>query len=99
MHQKLLGSLGLIAKARKLIYGKMLFDMITQGKIRVVIIANDMSDKQKNNLVNKCKNNEVPYHEINDLTSAELSFSIGRHNVKAVGVTDANFAKLIKNTF
>jgi hypothetical protein len=32
MHQKLLGSLGLIAKARKLIYGEMLFDMITQVK-------------------------------------------------------------------
>lgn len=96
MNESILNSLGLASSAKKLIYGEMLFTMIKEEKIRIVLIAHDMSDKQKSNLVNKCHNHDVTYKILEEIDSETLSQRIGKRNIKAVGITDANFAKLIK---
>jgi ribosomal protein L7Ae-like RNA K-turn-binding protein len=99
MYEELFGSLGLAASAKKLVYGEMLFEMIREKKIRFVIITNDMSEKQKSNLINKCEHNNVPFKYLEDVDSLEFSKRIGKFNIKAVGISDSNFAKLIMQKF
>ena len=41
---KVLGYLGLARRARKLIFGEEIFDSFASGKIKILFLANDMSE-------------------------------------------------------
>ncbi|WP_338985531.1 50S ribosomal protein L7 [Spiroplasma endosymbiont of Diplazon laetatorius] len=91
---KLLGSLGMISSAGKLIYGEKLFDQIKQSKIKIVLTSSDMGPSQLKKINDKA--NFYNVRIINGLfDSQRLNKAIGRTNVKSVGVSDENFVKLL----
>ncbi|AKU79568.1 L7Ae/L30e/S12e/Gadd45 family ribosomal protein [Spiroplasma turonicum] len=91
---KLLNALGLVSAANKLIYGIKLFEKIKENKISLVIIASDIGISQHKKIKNKCNFYNVPYYD-NLINGIELSKSIGKTNIKIIGIQDQNFIKLI----
>lgn len=87
------GVLGLIARARKLIIGT---DLVIKGlqnhNIYLVLVASDASNNTKKKMADKAKYYQV---EILELDNYLLNHSIGKTNVKVVGITDIGFAELI----
>ncbi|QHX36579.1 50S ribosomal protein L7 [Spiroplasma sp. BIUS-1] len=91
---RLLGSLGMISSAGKLIYGEKLFDQIKQSKIKLVLTTTDMGQSQLKKINDKANFYNIKI--INNLfDSTTLNKAIGRSNVKSVGVSDENFVKLL----
>ncbi|AUM62570.1 L7Ae/L30e/S12e/Gadd45 family ribosomal protein [Spiroplasma monobiae] len=92
--EKLLGSLGMISSAGKLVYGEKLFDHIKQNKVKIVLTTSDMGKSQLKKINDKA--NFYNIRIINNLfDSKTLNKAIGRNNVKSIGVNDDNFVKLI----
>ncbi len=66
-------------------------DGVKKHKIKLVIVANDMSEKSKSNIKYVCTNNDVSVIELS--TIELLSNSIGKKNKAVIGITDINFAE------
>ncbi len=93
--KSLLNCLGMASSANKLVYGEQLFKKIQQRKIKLVLTTSDMGKSQLKKINDKCSFYDTEI--INGLfDSDELNKSVGRKNVKAVGLEDINFIKLIK---
>ncbi|WP_339029366.1 50S ribosomal protein L7 [Spiroplasma endosymbiont of Cantharis nigra] len=91
---KLLGSLGMISSAGKLVYGEKLFDQIKLTKVKIVLTTSDMGKSQLKKINDKAKFYNIKI--INNLFDSEqLSKAIGRKNIKSIGINDDNFVKLI----
>lgn len=88
---KTLNTLGIAARAKKLIYGSEMLK--TFDKVKLLIIANDISIKSKERFMKKCHFYNVPV--IEDYDSETISRALGKRNVKAVGLTDEGFKKTI----
>ncbi|AKX33989.1 putative 50S ribosomal protein L7Ae [Spiroplasma litorale] len=93
---KLMNSLGLAASANKIFVGTKLIEKIQDKKINLVIIATDISATQYKKITNKCNFYNIKYYD-NLLSGIEISKSIGKNNIKNVGLQDFNFIKLIIN--
>lgn len=96
---KVLGLLGISAKARKVIFGTdSCMESIKNKKIYIVIVANDASDRTKKHFTETCKQYDIPiaiYSNIN-----ELSKSIGKVNKAVIGIKDKNLAnEILKYVF
>ncbi|QEH61726.1 putative 50S ribosomal protein L7Ae [Spiroplasma chinense] len=92
--QELLNALGMAASANKLVSGETLFKKITKSKICLVLTVSDMGQSQLKKINDKCKFYEVEI--FNGLFDTdELNKAIGKDNVKAIGIEDRNFKKLI----
>ncbi|ASP28093.1 50S ribosomal protein L7Ae [Spiroplasma corruscae] len=92
--EKLVSSLGIVSSANKLTYGSKLIDKIRENKVSLVIIVTDIGPSQYKKITNKCSFYNVKYYD-NLLNGMELSKAIGKDNIKAVGIQDSNFIKLI----
>jgi len=95
---KLLGMLGLAARARKLIAGtEIVTERIKSGKkVFFVIIASDVSENTFNKIKNCCE-----YYGVNFVKSTvlqeELSHSIGKMCLtSSVAILDQNFSDAVK---
>ena len=87
MENKIYGLLGLSAKAGKLSFGtEAVLEKIFKNKIKLIIIAKDMSEKSKE---------KIPYYIFG--TIFENSKAIGKVNKAIIGVEDKNFAEAIKS--
>ena len=93
-NNKILGLIGLTARARNLCFGS---DSVEEGvkkkKVKLVIIAKDSSDRTKKKFVSLCESNQIPiciYENIDNLSKA-----IGKSNKAVVGIKDLNIAKEI----
>lgn len=64
---------------------------VQKHKIKLVIIAKDISEKSKENIKFVCTNNEVKVIEFS--TMEELGNIIGKKNRAIVGIKDKNFSK------
>ncbi|AXK51264.1 L7Ae/L30e/S12e/Gadd45 family ribosomal protein [Spiroplasma alleghenense] len=93
--KKLLQTLGMLQSSRGLTSGSMLFEGIKTNKIKLVIISSDMGESQKKKITDKCIFYKIEYYS-DLISSEELSKSIGRENVKAVGVKNFNNARWLK---
>ena len=82
--------LGLIYKAKRMILSE---DEVLNhlSEIRFMIIASDISIKSKERFLKKCSYYKIEYTD--KYTTEQLSNSIGKDNVKVIGITDKGFKK------
>ncbi len=64
---------------------------VQKHKIKLVIVAKDISEKSRENIKFVCTNNEVKVIEFS--TMEELGNIIGKKNRAIVGIKDKNFSK------
>ncbi len=93
---KIYGLLGLARRAGKINFGsESSIDTIEKKKAKLVIVAEDSSDRTKKNFKELCEKVNIPFRIVG--TIEELSKSIGQVNKAVLVVKDENFAKeLIK---
>ena len=95
---KLLSTVGLCARARKLVTGTpMVCEAMRSRKptVLAVLEASDTSDNTHRKLVSKCTYYQIPLYRLTADT-ARLAHAVGKTgSVAAVGVTDANFYKAL----
>ena len=82
--------LGFIYRAKKLVLGEEVLNRI--GDVKLIIIAKDISDKSKERFMKKIAYYDIPY--LDCYKGEEISKSLGKNNVKVVGIIDEGF----KNT-
>lgn len=94
-NKKILGLLGLSARARKITFGAdSTIQEIEKDKVKLVIVAEDASERTKKKFIEKCRSFNVPiilYGEIETISKA-----IGKQNKAIVGIKDNNLAKEIE---
>ena len=96
---KLLGMLGLAARARKIVAGtEIVTEKIKSGKaVELVIIASDVSQNTHKKIVNCCDYYKKQY-VVSGFTQDELSHAVGKQCLtSSVAIIDRNFAFAIKN--
>ena len=95
---KLLSTVGLCARARKLVTGTpMVCEAMRSRKptVLAVLEASDTSDNTHRKLVSKCTYYQIPLYRLTADT-ARLAHAVGKTgSVAAVGVTDENFYKAL----
>lgn len=94
--KKLLGALGLAARAGKLVWGTQnVCDALKAGKVRLVIEAEGNSANTQKRLADRCAYYRVALVQTG-VSAADLGAAIGRGtDVSSAAVTDQNFALLI----
>ena len=94
-NKRILGMLGLASKARKLSFGAdSTLEELQKNKIKLIIVAEDASDRTKNKFIEKANSNNINiivYATIDDLSKA-----IGKENKAVIGIKDANIAQEIE---
>lgn len=94
-NNKIYGLLGLSMKAGKLVFGtESCMDMMHKRKIKLLILAEDSSERTINNFKQKCMEYKVPYYIFGN--KDEISKSIGKNNKTVLGIKDKNLAEAIK---
>lgn len=89
---KLCGLIGLTTKAGKIVYGTdACLEELRKGKINLIIVAMNASDRTKLTFRQEAKKNHVAIYEI--LSIDELSRAMGKVNKAVVGIKDIGFSK------
>ena len=96
MENKVLSYLGFAAKARKLVTGyNTCIYMMEKKKIRLLILAEDLSENSVKNMVCAAEKHKVPCKIYG--AGAQLSKITGNAGKGIFGITDENFAKVISD--
>ena len=94
-NKKILGLIGLSAKARKVSFGADSVEIQAQkGKLSLLIIAEDASERTKDKFNKISKQYNIPI-EIHGKIE-ELSKAIGKNNKAILGIEDINLSKEIQ---
>ena len=98
--KKMLSTIGICAKARKLIYGIPLLceAMKSGGKSTpiLVLVANDISENSRKRITDRCKFYSVEYI-ILPIGAEEFGMTVGKKTaLGAVGITDNNLCIAVK---
>lgn len=92
---KVYGLLGLTTKAGKIVFGtESCLDMIGRRKVKLIIVAEDSSERTINNFRTKCEEYNIDFYIFGKKN--EISKAIGKVNKTVVGVKDKNLAENIK---
>ena len=95
VNKKILGLIGLSAKAGKICFGSDSVEMqIKKKKINLVIIAENSSERTKDKFKKISQENGIPYIIIGEID--ELSKAIGKSNKAIIGIKDLNLSKEIQ---
>lgn len=96
--QKILGAVGLAARARKCLTGTdICVDYMRLGKGKLLIVASDISENTRKKLVKTAVYHKIPYI-LTDIDKGELAHAAGKKsNAAAVLINDSGFVKIIKN--
>ena len=98
INNNILGLIGLAMKAGKVCFGSdSVEENVVKRKIKLVIIANDSSDRTKNKFIKICKDYNTPIIIDNDIES--LSKAIGKSNKAIIGIKDSSFAEAIQKKY
>lgn len=90
-NNKWMGMLGLATKAGKIAFGtEASTECINKKKAKLVIVAEDSSDKTKKNFEFLCQKNNIPLLVFE--TVENLSKAIGNKNKAIICIKDKNFA-------
>lgn len=90
-NSKVLGLLGLAARARNIAFGADSVEMeIKKKKVNLVIIAEDASNRTKEKFEKLCYDYDIPI--IIQGTIEYLSKAIGKSNKAIIGIKDSNIA-------
>lgn len=92
--EKISGMLGLATRAGKITFGAdSTKEAIIKKKIKLIIIAEDASERTKSKFLELAKTNNISAYVIMNIET--LSKSIGKKNKAVVGLIDINFSKAI----
>ena len=92
--EKMLGYLGMATRAGKLVTGyNTCLDMIPRGKLKLVILAEDVGENTRKKLQDKCDSYEVPLHI--GAGAEEMSRATGKIDKGVFGIMDKGFAESI----
>ncbi len=98
INNKILGLIGLSAKAGKICFGADSVESeIKRRKVYLVIIAKDSSERTKEKFQNICKNEGIKSIVIENIES--LSKAIGKTNKAVIGIKDKNLATEIQKIY
>ena len=98
INNKILGLIGLSAKAGKICFGADRVESeIKRRKVYLVIIAKDSSERTKEKFQNICKNEGIKSIVIENIES--LSKAIGKTNKAVIGIKDKNLATEIQKIY
>lgn len=94
-NKKILGLIGLAARARKVCFGAdSVEEKIKKQKLFLVIIASDSSDRTKEKFKKLCEIYNIPIIIFGDIDV--LSKAIGKSNKAILGIEDINLSKEIQ---
>lgn len=94
-NKKILGLIGLSAKARKISFGADSVEIQAQkGKLSLLIIAEDASERTKDKFNKISKQYSIPIVIHGKIE--ELSKAIGKNNKAILGIEDINLSKEIQ---
>lgn len=94
-NKKILGLIGLAARARKICFGADSVELqIKKKKVYLVIVAKDSSDRTKEKFRNMCEEYIVPIIIEGEIEN--LSKAIGKSNKAIIGIEDSNLASQIQ---
>ena len=94
-YQKLYGLIGLATKASKLVAGSdVCIETIENKSVKLILIAQDASERTKKLFKEKCKNFNIPIYEIGEIET--LSKACGKSNKAVIGIKENGFAQSIK---
>lgn len=95
INKKIFGLLGLSSKAGKIVFGTdACIKAIKRKKVSLIIVANDSSERTKNNFNIICRQYDIPLYNFG--TIEELSNAIGKINKAVIGVINKNFSRELK---
>ena len=94
INNKVYGLLGLTAKAGKIAFGtESCEDLILKKKLKLVIVAEDSSERTINNFKEKCEKNNIDFYIFGN--KEDISKAIGKVNKTVIGIKDKNLAGAI----
>lgn len=94
LNNKICGLIGLARRAGKISFGsESSKETIEKRKAKLVIVAEDSSDRTKKDFKELCEKQNVPFRIVG--TIEELSTSIGQNNKAIIVIKEENFAKEI----
>ena len=95
MNDKVLGMLGLAARAGKVLSGEdMVTDAIKSRKAEAVIVASDASERSKKLFRDKCSYYHVPIYEYSDKEG--LGHAIGKDERSSAAIVDRGLSEAIR---
>ena len=95
VNNKILGLIGLSARARKVCFGADSVEIeIKKKKVFLCIVAKDSSDRTKEKFEKICEQYKVPIIIWGEIE--ELSKTIGKENKAILGIEDINLSNEIK---
>lgn len=91
---KVLGMLGISAKAGKVVSGNdATIEDIERHRVKLVIVAENASDKTKKNMKFVCNKYKIPIFEFGEID--EISKTIGKSNKAIIGVKSRDLSEAI----
>ena len=91
---KICGLIGIATKAGKIVAGTdACIEDMQKGKVKLVLVAEDASDRTKKNLEEEARKYQITMYTI--LSIEELSKAIGKVNKAVIGIRDIGFSKKI----
>ncbi len=94
-NKRVLGLLGLCTKAGGICFGTdACIDFITSKKVKLLIVAQDASERTKRNMERICNENETKIYFYSNID--DLSHAIGKNNKAVIGIKNKNFAEQIE---
>ena len=95
VNKKILGLIGLSARARKVCFGADSVEIeIKKKKVFLCIVAKDSSDRTKEKFEKICEQYKVPIIIFGEIE--ELSKTIGKENKAILGIEDIHLSNEIK---
>ena len=95
INKKILGLLGLSARARKISYGADSVEIqLKKKKVKLIIVAEDASDRTKNKFIKLSNEYNVPIIILGKID--EISKTIGKSNKAIIGIEEENISKEIQ---
>ena len=91
---KVLGLIGIATKAGKIAFGtESVIETIENKKARLVIFAQDASEKARENMTYKCEKSGIPIVAFGTIDI--LSHAIGKENKAVISIKDKNLGEEI----
>ena len=95
INKKIIGLIGLAAKARNISYGADSVEIqVKKKKVYLIIVAQDASDRTKEKFKNISEKYKIPLIIVGRIE--ELSKAIGKSNKAILGVENLNLSKEIQ---
>ncbi len=91
---RVLGLIGIATKAGKVTFGtEAVLEAIEKRKAKLVIIADDASEKSKGNMIFSCNKKDIPITVFGLIE--DISHCIGRKNKSVICINDKNLGEEI----